>query len=234
MPTGNNISILYKKNNKKEVPELTNQEILAHIDHTCLKPDAKWENILTLCQEALRYETASVCIPPCYVKRVKTKYPELNVCTVIGFPTGYETTSIKYYETAKAVSDGADEIDMVINIGYLKNKEDDAVLNQITRVRHACEGKILKVIIETCCLTEDEKIRACALVTRGGADYIKTSTGFGESGANLEDIALMRKYIGENVKIKAAGGIRTREQMEAFLEAGCDRIGCSATSVLFE
>lgn len=212
---------------------MTNEEILTHIDHTCLRPDATWEDIAKLCDEAVEYETASVCIPPCYVNRAKAAFPDLTICTVIGFPLGYETTSIKYYEAAKAVSDGADEIDMVINIGYLKNNDDAVVLKQIERVRRACEGRILKVIIETCCLTVDEKIRACELVTKGGADYIKTSTGFGSAGANLEDIALFRAHIGENVKIKAAGGIRTREQMEAFLEAGCDRLGCSSTSILF-
>ncbi len=213
---------------------MTNEEILAHVDHTCLRQDARWEDIAKICREAVEYETASVCIPPCYVKLAKAAFPTLRVCTVIGFPLGYSTTSIKLYETAKAVSDGADEIDMVINIGYLKNEEDAVVLKQIKAVRKAAENKILKVIVETCLLTDDEKVRVCKLVTEGGADYIKTSTGYSKAGAKLEDIALLKANIGENVKIKAAGGIRTREQMEAFLEAGCDRIGTSSTAVLFD
>lgn len=213
---------------------MTNEEILAHVDHTCLRQDARWEDIAKICREAVEYETASVCIPPCYVKQAKSAFPTLRVCTVIGFPLGYSTTSIKLYETAKAVSDGADEIDMVINVGYLKNEEDAVVLKQIKAVRKAAENKILKVIVETCLLTEEEKIRVCELVTEGGVDYIKTSTGYSKAGAKLEDIALFKEHIGENVKIKAAGGIRTREQMEAFLEAGCDRIGTSSTSVLFD
>lgn len=212
---------------------MTNQEILSHIDHTCLKPDATWEDISQLCAEAMQYHTASVCIPPCYVRRVKSEFPQLCVCTVIGFPLGYQTGSIKLYEAAKAVSDGADEIDMVINVGYLRAEDDSIVLKQIRDVRRACKAQVLKVIIETCYLNEEEKIRACELVTQGGADFIKTSTGFGTGGANLEDIALFRAHLGADVKIKAAGGIRTREQMEAFLAAGCDRIGCSSTAVLF-
>lgn len=213
---------------------MTNEEILAHVDHTCLRQDARWEDIAKICREAVEYETASVCIPPCYVKLAKAAFPTLRVCTVIGFPLGYSTTSIKLYETAKAVSDGADEIDMVINVGYLKNEEDTVVLKQIKAVRKAAENKILKVIVETCLLTDEEKVRVCKLVTEGGADYIKTSTGYSKAGAKLEDIALLKANIGENVKIKAAGGIRTREQMEAFLEAGCDRIGTSSTAVLFD
>lgn len=213
---------------------MTNEEILAHVDHTCLRQDARWEDIAKICREAVEYETASVCIPPCYVKLAKAAFPTLRVCTVIGFPLGYSTTSIKLYETAKAVSDGADEIDMVINVGYLKNEEDAVVLKQIQAVRKAAENKILKVIVETCLLTDEEKVRVCKLVTEGGADYIKTSTGYSKAGAKLEDIALLKANIGENVKIKAAGGIRTREQMEAFLEAGCDRIGTSSTAVLFD
>lgn len=213
---------------------MTNEEILAHVDHTCLRQDARWEDIAKICREAVEYETASVCIPPCYVKLAKAAFPTLRVCTVIGFPLGYSTTSIKLYETAKAVSDGADEIDMVINVGYLKNEEDAVVLKQIKAVRKAAENKILKVIVETCLLSDEEKVRVCKLVTEGGADYIKTSTGYSKAGAKLEDIALLKANIGENVKIKAAGGIRTREQMEAFLEAGCDRIGTSSTAVLFD
>lgn len=213
---------------------MTNSEILSHIDHTILKADAKWEDVAQICAEALQYQTASVCIPSYYVTRAKKAYPALQICTVIGFPLGYQPADIKAFETARAVSDGADEIDMVINISALKNQADDIVLEEIQAVRRACPEQILKVIIETCYLTEDEKIRCCKLVTEGGADYIKTSTGFGAAGADLEDIALFRGHIGENVKIKAAGGIRTRESMEAFLAAGCDRIGTSAAGILFD
>ena len=212
---------------------MTNQEILAHIDHTVLKPDTVWAQVQQICGEAMQYHTASVCIPSYFVAKARKAYPALNICTVIGFPIGYTPAAAKAAETAEAVKNGADEIDMVINVSALKDGEDDTVLEEIKAVRGACEGKILKVIIETCYLTEDEKIRACRLVTAGGADYIKTSTGFGTAGAVLDDIALFRAHIGENVKIKAAGGIRTREQMEAFLEAGCDRIGCSAARILF-
>ena len=213
---------------------MTNAEILSHIDHTILKPDAKWEDIARICEEALRYHTASVCIPSYWVKEAHLNYPQIRICTVIGFPLGYQPEAVKEAETRQAVADGAEEIDMVINVTALKSGDDAAVLSEICRVRAACSGKVLKVIIETCYLTEEEKIRCCRLVTDGGADYIKTSTGFGTAGAQPEDIALFQKYIGENVKIKAAGGIRTREQMEAFLAAGCDRIGCSSTQILFD
>lgn len=213
---------------------MTNAEILSHIDHTILKPDAKWDDIARICEEALTYHTASVCIPSYWVSRAKAAYPALNVCTVIGFPLGYQPASVKQFEAAEAVSDGADEIDMVINISALKNGDDETVLREIRAVRAACEEQILKVIVETCCLTQDEKVRVCRLVSEGGADYIKTSTGFGTAGAELEDIALFRANIAAQVKIKAAGGIRTREQMEAFLAAGCDRIGCSAARILFD
>lgn len=213
---------------------MTNAEILSHIDHTVLKADAKWEDIAQICEEALQYHTASVCIPAWYVARAKENYPKLNVCTVVGFPLGYTETAAKAKETELALAAGAAEIDMVINIAALKNGDDAAVLEDIRALRKVCGTAILKVIVETCYLTEDEKIRVCRLVTEGGADYIKTSTGFGSAGAQLEDIALFRKYIGANVKIKAAGGIRTREQMTAFLDAGCDRIGCSAARILFD
>lgn len=213
---------------------MTASEILSHIDYTNLKQDAKWEDIAQLCEEALTYHTASVCIPSCYVRRAKQAYPALDVCTVIGFPLGYQPASVKQFEACEAAADGADEIDMVINVSALKSGDDDTVLNEIAAVRKACGGQVLKIIIETCLLTEDEKIRACRLVTEGGADYIKTSTGFAKAGADLADIALFRQHIGSGVKIKAAGGIRTREQMEAFLAAGCDRIGCSAAKFLFD
>lgn len=213
---------------------MTNAEILSHIDHTVLKADAKWEDIAQICEEALQYHTASVCIPAWYVARAKKTYPELNVCTVVGFPLGYTESAAKAKEAELALAAGAAEIDMVINIAALKNGDDAAVLDDIRALRTACGSAILKVIVETCYLTEDEKIRVCRLVTEGGVDYIKTSTGFGSAGAQLEDIALFKKYIGANVKIKAAGGIRTREQMTAFLDAGCDRIGCSAARILFD
>jgi deoxyribose-phosphate aldolase len=213
---------------------MTNAEILTHIDHTVLKADAKWADIAQICEEAQQYHTASVCIPSCWVEQAKKTYPELNVCTVIGFPLGYQTESVKILEAADAIAAGANEIDMVINISALKNGDDAAVLHEIKEIRRVCENQILKVIIETCYLTEDEKIRCCEMVTEAKADYIKTSTGFGSAGAQLEDIALFRAHIGGDVKIKAAGGIRTREQMEAFLDAGCDRIGCSAARILFE
>ena len=213
---------------------MTNAEILSHIDHTVLKADAKWEDIAQICEEALRYHTASVCIPPWYVAKAKQTYPKLNVCTVVGFPLGYEESAAKAQEAGLALAAGAREIDMVINIAALKNGDDAAVLEDIKTLRTTCHTAILKVIVETCYLTEDEKIRVCQLVTEGGGDYIKTSTGFGSAGAQLEDIALFKKHIGPNVKIKAAGGIRTREQMVAFLEAGCDRIGCSAARILFD
>lgn len=211
------------------------QEIMRHIDHTLLKPFASWTDIQKLCEEAIRYQTASVCVPPCYIKRIHDTYGErVNICTVVGFPLGYSTTAAKAAETKQAVLDGAREIDMVINVAEVKNGNFEAVTDEIRALRQESEGKILKVIVETCYLTEEEKIAMCKAVTEAGADYIKTSTGFGTAGAALEDIALFRKHIGANVKIKAAGGIRTREAMEAFLAAGCDRIGTSSAAALLE
>ena len=212
---------------------MDNAEILKHIDHTLLKAVSDEKGILDICTEAVEHKTASVCIPPSYVKLAKEKYPSLNVCTVIGFPLGYSTTAVKVFETEDAVKNGADEIDMVINIGDVKNGSFDKVTEEISAVRRAAEGKILKVIIETCYLTEEEKIRLCKCVTDGGADYIKTSTGFGTAGAQKEDIVLFKNNIGKNVKIKAAGGIRTKEAMEEFIELGCDRIGTSGANLLF-
>lgn len=212
---------------------MDNAEILKHIDHTLLKAVSDERGILDICKEAVEHKTASVCIPPSYVKLAKEKYPSLNVCTVIGFPLGYSTTAVKVFETEDAVKNGADEIDMVINIGDVKNGSFDKVTEEISAVRKAAEGKILKVIIETCYLTEEEKIRLCKCVTDGGADYIKTSTGFGTAGAQKEDIVLFKNNIGKNVKIKAAGGIRTKEAMEEFIELGCDRIGTSGANLLF-
>ncbi len=211
---------------------MTNQEILSHIDHTLLKADAAAEQIARLCEEAVIYRTASVCIPASYVRFARGKFPELNICTVIGFPLGYSTAAAKCFEAEDAVKNGADEIDMVINLGDAKNGDLGSVESEIASVKRSCGDKILKVIIETCYLTREEKIALCGCVTRAGADYIKTSTGFGSAGAEIEDIRLFAEHIGENVRIKAAGGIRTREDMERFLAEGCDRIGTSAARLL--
>lgn len=213
---------------------MTNAWILSHIDHTNLKTDAKWDDIVQLCEEALQYHMASVCIPSCWVKRAKTAFPALNVCTVIGFPLGYQPAAVKVFEAQQAIADGATEIDMVINVSALKSGDTDSVLQEICAVREVCRGILLKVIVETCYLTEQEKITCCELVSKAGADYIKTSTGFGTAGANLDDIALFHKHIDKVMNIKAAGGIRTREEMEAYLKAGCARIGSSAARILFD
>ncbi len=204
------------------------KEILSHVDHTQLKAYAAWEDIKKLCEEAVELHTASVCVPPCYVKRIKDAYPDLNICTVVGFPLGYSVTEAKAAETKKALEDGAGEIDMVINITDVKNGDYDAVEREIRTLKEMTGEKILKVIVETCYLTEEEKIRLCEIVTRAKADYIKTSTGFGTAGASLEDIRLFWEHIGSEVKMKAAGGIRTKEDMEAYLKEGCERIGSSA------
>ncbi|MBP3421362.1 MAG: deoxyribose-phosphate aldolase [Lachnospiraceae bacterium] len=205
------------------------KEMISHVDHTQLKAFATWKDIETLCDEAVEFGTASVCIPPCYIKRVHDKYGDkLTICTVIGFPLGYSVTEAKIAETKQAVADGAKEIDMVINISDVKNGDYDKVEDEIKLIKEACNGNHLKVIIETCYLTEEEKVAMCKAVTNAKAEYIKTSTGFGTAGAQLEDIRLFKENIGPDVKIKAAGGIRTKEAMEAFLEAGCDRIGASA------
>ena len=204
------------------------QEILSHVDHTLLKPFAKWEDIVQLCDDAILYQTASVCVPPSYVKRIHDTYGDkLNICTVIGFPLGYSVTQAKVEETRQAVADGAGEIDMVVNISDVKNGLYDKVEEEIRKIKEACDGKILKVIIETCYLDEKEKIAMCHAVTNAEADYIKTSTGFGTDGATIEDIKLFKKNIGPQVKIKAAGGISTLEEIEAYLAEGCDRIGTS-------
>ena len=204
------------------------EEIIRHVDHTLLGQTAGWEEIRKLCDEALEYHTASVCIPPSYVSRVKEYVGDkIAVCTVIGFPNGYNTTKIKAAETEDAVRNGADEIDMVINLGWVKDREFDSVENEIKAVKAAAGDKILKVIIETCFLTEEEKIQLCGIVTRAGADYIKTSTGFGGAGATFDDIRLFAEHVGSNVKIKAAGGISTFEDAERFLELGADGLGTS-------
>jgi len=207
---------------------MTDAEIFNKIDHTLLKMTASIEEIKILCDEAVKFNTASVCIPPCYVKPVSDLYPNLNICTVIGFPLGYSITAAKTLEAERAVLSGAGEIDMVINVSDVKNKNFNYVLEEIKLVKKSCNNKILKVIIETCYLTDEEKIKMCAIVTEAGADYIKTSTGFGTAGATLADIELFKKHIGSNVKIKAAGGVKTRSDMEAFINAGASRIGTSS------
>ena len=204
------------------------EKILAACDHTLLQQTATWEEIRGLLDDAVNYHTASVCIPPCYVKQAKAYAKDrMRICTVIGFPNGNMTTAAKVFETKDAVANGADEIDMVINIGYLKAGDHKAVLDEIRAVREACEGHILKVIIETCLLTEEEKVKMCELVTASGADYIKTSTGFSTGGATFEDVKLFRKHVGPDVKIKAAGGIASLEDAEQFMELGADRLGTS-------
>lgn len=205
------------------------KEMLQYIDHTLLKPVCTWDEIETLCKEALSYHTASVCIPPSYVKRAREAFgPELPICTVIGFPLGYNPAEAKVCEARTSLRDGADELDMVINLGDVKNRDFDKVYEEIRALRETAGSRILKVIVETCYLTRDEKIRLCEIVTKAGADYIKTSTGFGTAGATMEDILLFKEHIGSSVKIKAAGGIRTREDLEAFIQAGCSRIGTSS------
>lgn len=204
------------------------KEILKRVDHTQLKAYATWEDIVTLCDEALAFGTASVCVPPAYIGRIHDKYGDkINICTVVGFPLGYSVTEAKLAETEKAIEDGANEIDMVVNISDVKNGLYQKVEDEIRTLKEACGDKILKVIIETCYLTREEKIAMCDAVTAAGADYIKTSTGFGTGGATLEDVKLFREHIGPHVKIKAAGGISTLEDLEAFVAAGCDRIGTS-------
>lgn len=214
---------------------MTAEKIASYIDHTLLKPFCTKEQIIKLCEEAIQYKTASVCIPSCYVKLAKDRYKDkLTICTVVGFPLGYANTEGKAEETRQAIADGADEVDMVINLTWVKNKEYQKVEDEIALLKSICKDKVLKVIIETCYLTEEEKIAMCKAVSNAKADYIKTSTGFGDAGATLEDIKLMKENIAQEVKIKAAGGIRTKEAMEQYIEAGCDRIGCSSTAVLFE
>lgn len=207
---------------------MNNSEIFPHIDHTLLSPTATAEQITQLCEEALIYRTASVCIPASYVKFAHDKFPELNICTVIGFPLGYSTTATKCFEARDAVQNGANEIDMVVDLGWIKDGKFLEVQREISDVKAACGDKILKVIIETCYLTEQEKIELCKCVTNAKADYIKTSTGFGTAGANIEDIRLFKKHIGENVKMKAAGGVKTKADLEMFLGEGCERIGTSS------
>ena len=204
------------------------EKILSKCDHTLLGQTATWEQMKKICDEGMLYHTASVCIPPSYVKQAKEYVGDkLAICTVIGFPNGYNTTPVKVFETKDAIANGADEIDMVINIGKLRQGLDNEVCEEIRQIKAACGEKILKVIIETCLLTEEEKIRMCKIVTEAGADYIKTSTGFSTAGATLEDVRLMRANVGEKVLVKAAGGISGLEDAENFIEAGADRLGTS-------
>jgi deoxyribose-phosphate aldolase len=212
---------------------MTNQQILSHVDHTLLKAFATWEDIQKLCDEAIEYQTASVCIPPCYIKRIHDTYGDkINICTVVGFPLGYSTTKAKIAEVEQALEDGVNEVDMVINITDVKNGHFQEVQDEIATLRKAVGTKVLKVIIETCYLTAEEKIQLCKAVTSAGADYIKTSTGFGTGGATLDDIKLFKAHIGPLVKMKAAGGVKTVSDMEQFINEGCDRIGTSSAITL--
>lgn len=214
---------------------MTKEDILSRVDHTQLKAFATWEDIKKLCEEAISNKTATVCIPPCYIKRVHDTYKgDIKICTVVGFPLGYSTTPAKVAEIKQALLDGVDEVDMVINITDAKNGNFDAIEEEIATLKKACEDKVLKVIIETCYLTEEEKIALCKAVTNAKADFIKTSTGFGTAGATQDDIKLFKANIGSDVKMKAAGGIRSVADMEAFIELGCDRLGTSSAISLLE
>lgn len=208
---------------------MNNSEILSHVDHTLLQATASWPEIQTLCEEAIANHTASVCVPPSYIRRIAETYGDkLTICTVIGFPLGYQTTAVKVFETEQAIAEGAREVDMVINLGDVKNGAFDLITAEIKALKQAAGNNILKVIIETCYLTQEEKIRLCQCVTEAGADYIKTSTGFGTAGAKIEDIRLFKQHIGPDVKMKAAGGVRSKEDLEMFLAEGCARIGTSS------
>ena len=214
---------------------MTKQELYSHVDHTQLKAFATWEDIVKLCDEAVKYKTASVCVPPCYIKRIADKYgKDFNICTVIGFPLGYSVTAAKVVEAKEAIKDGANEVDMVININDAKNGDFDKIEEEIKEIKKACGDKILKVIIETCYLTDEEKIKLCGCVTRAKAEYIKTSTGFGTGGATFDDVKLFKENVGPDVKIKAAGGIRTKDDMETFLKLGADRLGTSSAISILE
>lgn len=203
-------------------------KILSAVDHTLLTQNATWEDIKQILDDGIKYNVASACIPASYVKKAKEYVGDkLPICTVIGFPNGYSTTAVKIFETEDAIKNGADEIDMVINITDVKNENFDAILEEIKDIHKACNGKMLKVIIETCLLTEEEKIKMCEIVTKSGAEYIKTSTGFSTGGATFNDIALMKKYVGKDVKIKAAGGISSLDDAAKFMELGADRLGTS-------
>lgn len=204
------------------------KDILKKVDHTLLSQSATWEEIRQILDDAIKYETASACIPASYVKQAAA-YVEgrLPICTVIGFPNGYSTTAVKVFEAKDAIANGAEEIDMVINIGYLKDRRYQELEEEIRKVHEACEGKVLKVIIETCLLTEEEKIAMCEIVTKAGAEFIKTSTGFSTAGATFADVKLMKEHVGEQVKVKAAGGISSFEDAKEFIRLGADRLGTS-------
>jgi len=207
---------------------MTNQDILKTVDHTLLLQGSTWDEIKVICDDAIHFGTASVCIPASFVKRAKEYVGDnMEVCTVIGFPNGYSTTAVKVFETKDAIANGAGEIDMVINIGAVKDKQFDVVEEEIRQIKAACGDKILKVIIETCLLTDEEKIKMCEVVTNSGADFIKTSTGFSTSGATFDDIALFAKHVGKNVRIKAAGGISSLDDAKKFIELGASRLGTS-------
>ncbi|MBR5534656.1 MAG: deoxyribose-phosphate aldolase [Ruminiclostridium sp.] len=209
------------------------KEILSRVDHTILAPTATWEQVKKICQEGMDFGTASVCIPPRHVRRAAEFVGDkLKICTVIGFPNGYNMPEVKVFETEDAIRCGADEIDMVVNLGLVKAGDWEGVLSEIKAIKDSCRGRILKVIVEACQLTREEKIALCRVVTMSGADFIKTSTGFSTGGATVEDVALFKEHIGPDVRIKAAGGIRTFEQAQAMIEAGADRIGASALVAL--
>ena len=208
---------------------MEHQEILNRVDHTILTTTATWEQVKAVCDEGLAYSTASVCIPPRYVKKAADYVGNrLKICTVIGFPNGYSTPEVKVFETEDAIRNGADEIDMVINLGQAKSGDWEGVLSEIKAVKASCKGRILKVIVEACQLTQEEKVAACRVVSMSGADFIKTSTGFSTGGATVEDVKLFREHVSPDLRIKAAGGIHTFQQAQALLEAGADRIGASA------
>jgi len=211
------------------------QEIMRRVDHTILTPTATWEQVKAVCEQGMKYNAASVCIPPRYVRKAAQFVgKKLKICTVIGFPNGYHMPEVKVFETEDAVRCGADEIDMVINLGLVKSGDWEGVLSEIKAVKASCNGRILKVIVEACQLTQEEKIAACRVVSMSGADFIKTSTGFSTGGATVEDVTLFRQHVSPDVRVKAAGGIRSFEQAQAMLDAGADRIGASALAALME
>lgn len=208
---------------------MTQKDIIEKIDHTLLKQTATQEQIFALCKDALAFGTATVCIPPCHVKSVKDKFGDLlKICTVIGFPNGYSSTATKVFEATDAIAMGADEIDAVINIGWAQEEKYDLILKELLALRQATKGHVLKVIVETCFLSQEQKINLCKTVTEANADFIKTSTGFGTGGATQEDIILFKNHVGKQVKIKAAGGIKTLSDAESYVNLGCDRIGASS------
>ena len=218
----------HKKRYSQDDKAMNTEEMLKHVDHTLLLQGATWAEIKQICDDAMKYHTASVCIPASYVKQAKEYMGDrMNVCTVIGFPNGYSTTAAKVFEAKDAIANGAVEIDMVINIGWLKDGRYEDILTEIKALKEACGTLILKVIIETCLLTDEEKIKMCEIVTQSGADYIKTSTGFSTAGATFDDVRLFAEHVGKNVKIKAAGGIATLDDAEKFLALGADRLGTS-------